>query len=246
MFTPYDILLVIVVSLQATTMAYLHHPMWKAFVYTLPLPFTFATLALGQPIDATNVLGMVLMLVFMNGVRVMHRRFQVPIFLAIAVGATLYCLVGWVTSEHVPRTDRAFWLAGVGTLLLARVLLRLQPYREEPGHRSPLPVWVKLPMISVVIIFLVLLKNQLHGFMTMFPMVGVIAAYEARHSLYTICRQIPILMFAMMALMMVCRLTQDELGLKLALAIGFLAYLSILLPITRHQWLANKRRGKNT
>lgn len=231
-----DILLVVAVSAQATLLAYLHHPMWKALVYTLPLPFTFAALALGQPIDATNVLGMVLMLGYMHAVRLLHSRMRVPIFLAITTSAISYCLIGWFAAGYVPGSDLAFWLSCAGTLVLASILLKIQRARKEPGHRSPLPVWLKVPMIASVIVILVLIKKDLQGFMTMFPMVGVIAAYEARHSLYTICRQIPVMMFAMVAMMMVCRLFQDGLGLAGSLAIGWLAYLGVLIPITRSRW----------
>lgn len=41
----------------------------------------------------------------------------------------------------------------------------------------------------------------LQGFMSAFPMLGVVAAYEARHSLWTLGRQVPIMMLALTPLL---------------------------------------------
>ena len=54
----WDIVLLAGVSLQVIILAYVHNPRWKAFMLLFPIPFTFSSLAVGQPIDATNVIGM--------------------------------------------------------------------------------------------------------------------------------------------------------------------------------------------
>jgi hypothetical protein len=59
--TLWDCLLIAVVSPQVALMAYLHHPRWKAFVLSLPLPFSVASLAVGRPVDATNIIGLILL-----------------------------------------------------------------------------------------------------------------------------------------------------------------------------------------
>ena len=69
---PWDLLLVIVISVQATVLAYLQQPRWKAFMLSLPVPFTLMVLAAGRPIDVTNVLGLFLLLLFTHGVRWLH------------------------------------------------------------------------------------------------------------------------------------------------------------------------------
>ena len=126
----------------------------------------------------------------------------------------------------------------LATLVLAVIVLRLFPHRDEQGHRSSLPVWTKLPIIVAVISLLVLIKSILYGFMTVFPMVGLVAAYEARHSLWTINRRIPVLMLAMVPMMIACRLAQDSIGLGLSLALGWIAFLSVLIPMTYSTWFA--------
>ena len=99
--------------------------------------------------------------------------------------------VGALVARRLPDHDAAFWLAASGCALLGAGLLWRLPQRDEPGHRSPLPVYLKVPIILMVVATLILIKGWLRGFVTVFPMVGVIAAYEARNSLWTMVCQIP-------------------------------------------------------
>jgi len=237
----WDVALIVAASLQATAIAYVHSPKWKALVLTFPIPFTLSSLALGRPVDATNVLGMVPLFLFTHGVRWMHYGWKVPILPAIVASALGYCAVGAAAAPFVPSSPAAFWVAAPAVFALGVAVHLLTRSRTEPGHRSPLPVWIKLPVIAGVILVLVLTKQFLLGFMTMFPMVGVVTAYEARHSLWTICRQIPIVMMVMTPTMVTCRLAQDKLGLGVALALGWCVFLAILIPITLRSHLLDKR-----
>ena len=232
----WDIMLVVVVSLQATVLAYLYDPKWKALVLNLPFPFTVASLALGQPIDATNVLGLSLLLIFTHSVRVFHYKFRLNIILSIILAASSYCLLGYGITVVLPQSETIFWVSSIGTLVIAALLLKILPHRNEQGHRSPLPVWIKLPAVSIVVIFLEIAKTILRGFMTVFPMVGVVAAYEARYSLWTIGRQIPVLMLTTTPMMMIIRLTQSSIGLGSSLALAWAVFAIILPLVTRLTW----------
>jgi hypothetical protein len=235
-FTPWDIALVAAVSIQATILAYLHRPRSKAFMLSLPIPFTFATLAVARPVDATNAAGLLVLLLFTHGVRLLHRRLGLPIVIAIVLSALGYCVAGTSLAAVLPPGDPAFWSVCAITAAIGGVLYWRTPHRDEPGHRSTLPVYIKLPIIAVVIVFLVLIKKHLHGFMTLFPMVGVIAAYEARHSLWTVCRQIPVVMLTLLPMIVTIRLVQPVRGLGPALVLGWLVFLLVLLPLTWRQW----------
>ena len=57
-------------------------------------------------------------------------------------------------SNRTPATDTAFWIAAVGTFALSALAWKLQPHRAEPGHRTSLPVWIKLPIIVACMIVL--------------------------------------------------------------------------------------------
>jgi len=79
----WDIALLIVVSIQATLVAYVRQPRAKALLVTFPFPFSLAYLSVGRPVDATNVLGMALLLLFVHGVRWLHVHGKRHIVLAI-------------------------------------------------------------------------------------------------------------------------------------------------------------------
>lgn len=234
MFTAYDIVLIIVVSVMGTAVAYVRHPEHKAFVLMLPLPFTLATLSLGRPVDATNVLGLGMLFCFSFGVWALHRRARWPILAAITFCAVSYCAIGALIARLRPTGDAAFWGATAVMLAAALTLTRALPYRAEPHHRTPLPLWIKLPAIALVITCLIAIKRHLGGFMTLFPMVGVVAAYEARHSLWTIVRRIPWIILTLTPMIVVIRLTQARVGLPAALAIAWPVFLTGLWLFRKH------------
>ena len=88
-----------------------------------------------------------------------------------------------------------------------------------------------------------LIKQHLGGFMTMFPMVGVVAAYESRNSLWTIVRRIPWVILIMTPTLAVIRLTQARVGLPAALALAWPLVL-VLLWLWRDRYMGeNGGRG---
>lgn len=230
----WDVVLVVVVSIQATILAYLHHPLWKGFMLLLPIPFTVAFLALGRSVDATNILGLVTLLIYTHGVRLLHDRMGVPIVLAIVLAAGGYCVIGGTVAQLVPPTDSAFAVSVAGSMALGAMLHLLLPDKQEPGHRSPLPIPVKLAIIIGVIGVLVILKQLLKGFMAVFPMVGVVGSYEARHSLWTMCRQIPLVMLMWVPMMVTLRVTQHRWGVGVSLVFAWIVLLFFLIPYMAH------------
>ena len=237
--TGWDILLIVVVSTQATVLAYLGRPHLKAFLLGLPVPFTLATLSLGHPIDSTNVLGLILLMGYHAGVYVLHARLRVPIVPTIAFCAAAYCGLATVIVPHLPRSPLAFWLSVVFVFAFGVALYRFMPSRDEPTHRTALPPYIKSPLVAGVILFIVIIKQQLQGFMTVFPMVSTVASYEGRHCLWTIMRQIPVLMITITPMMATIYLLEPNVGMGWALAGGWVVFLSILLPFTHFQWAAH-------
>lgn len=238
MFSPgyWDIVLIVGVSMQATAMAYIYHPRWKALLYSLPIPFTLASMSLGEPVGVTHVAGLLVLLSFFNIVRYLYQNRGWNIVVSIVVGALSYTVLGTLLARVLPHGKWAFWTMVSVCGVVGMMLFIKLPRRAEPGHRSPLPVWVKLPTVASVIVFLVLSKRYLSGFMPMFPMMGIITAYEGRHSLWTMSCQVPVLLLTFLPLMSVCRLTQPVLGLGPSLALGWPIHLITLSVITRWQW----------
>ena len=234
-FSPWDLALIVGVSLHATTIAYLHEPRWKALVLTLPVPFTLASQSVGLRVDATNVAALVLLMGYTCGVYLLHARWRAPIVPAVVLCAAGYCGLAALVAPHLPRSEAAFWALAATVFVAAVAAYRAMPLREEPGHRSPLPVYLKLPIIAGVIFILVIIKQHLHGFMTLFPMVGVVACYEGRHCLWTLCRQIPVLAMTLLPMMATMRLIYPVAGIGWALAAGWCVFLAVLIPFTRWQ-----------
>ncbi len=228
----WDITLLIVVSIQATSVAYARTPQTKALLVTFPLPTSFAYLALGQPVDATNMLGLALLMLFTHIVRWLHVFWNQHIIVAIVCAAFLYTLLGCAIAHLLPCHENGmFWMASGAVLLLGWALLWFQPPRDEPSHRSPLPIHLKLPIIMAVITGLILGKHWLQGFMTVFPMVGVVAAYEARHSLWTMSRQMSVIMLTIGVMLIAMHLAQPHTGQYGALAIGWLVFACALSAV---------------
>jgi hypothetical protein len=232
----WDLGLVAVVTLQVTVIAFLHEAKWKAFVYGLPFPFSLAMLALGTQVNVTHAAGLFFAIIFLHGVRIMHYRFRFSIVSSIAAGAGLCLVTGLIGSRMLPDSEAAFWIVLLASAAVSIALLTLVRYPYEPGYRSPLPLYIKLPIVAVVSLGLVVMKGQLLGFMTMFPMVGISAAYEMRHSLWTNCRQGPINSLIMVPMLIICRYAAEAVGTIPALLLGWAAIIAVLIPLTMLVW----------
>lgn len=229
-------MLLLTVVLQSSAIAYIYHPKWKALIASLPAPFTMAALAVGQPINAVNVTGMALILMFFHGMRILHQNRRWPIVPAIIIMTLAYCLIAMALVRVIPTSGAAFWISLCLLLPLVFWVQSRLPHQDEPGYRTALPLWIKLPIIMAVILIILVLKKQLQGFMTVFPMVSVIAVYEVRHSLRTMCRQMPIAIVTMMTMFVIIRLAEPWIGLRWAMLPCWIACMLLLTLFTRRQW----------
>ena len=152
-----------------------------------------------------------MLIVYYHAIRLFHRR--LPIVPSIGLGLGLYVLSSHMLLSIVPIQPASFPIS-VGIIgLLALALFLWQPPRSEPHHRTPLPVYLKLPTVIAVVGLLVYLKSTLQGFATLFPLVGVVGLYEARKGLWSVCRQAPVFALGMCALLTATYITQPLLGL---------------------------------
>ena len=232
----WDAILVLVVSLQTTALAYIAPPRAKAVILTMPFPFTVVTLSLGLHVNATNVLALVILFIYSHTIRLLHDRFGVPIVVAILLALATYIGLGWLAAQITPTGDTAFWIAVAVLYPLGLIMFFGTSPRAERAHRTALPVWVKLPIILVVVAILVTIKGNLGGFASLFPLVSVVGSYEARHCLWTMTRTIPLLTITVLPLLVTAHLTQDALGLGGGMLLGWAVFLTLFIPISLWQW----------
>lgn len=213
----WDVALIVVVAAMSTAVAYLPKPKHKAWFLMMPVPFTLAVLSVNQPIDASNVLAILVLFGYALTVWALHARWQWPIVVAIAVAAVGDAAVSCAIKPFVPTGNVAFAVAAAVTFSLGVLLAWRLPRREEPHHRTQLPPYVKIPVIAAVVTGLITAKSYFGGFLTVFPMVGLVAAYECRRSLWTVVRAIPWNMITLTPALTAMRLTQGRWGLPVAL-----------------------------
>lgn len=211
----------------ATVLAYTRQPAWKAALAMSPVPFSLATLALGLPVSTTHVLGLYTILLFYALIRWLYLRWRVPILPAIVVAALAYTGVGMGLKPFLPVTSQGFWLAIAATIVSGVMAYRWMPVRREPEHCSELPVVIKSLLVALVVVCVILLKKRLAGFAALFPVVGVIAAYESRHSLWTIMRAAALMMLTITPMMVVIRLATPYVGLGFAILLGWIVHVPV-------------------
>lgn len=236
-----DLLLILVVTGMAVGMGHVRSPRAKSLVYMLPLPFSLALIATGKGVDGTHMAGMLAVWAFVWVVWLLHLKLGLPILLADLLAIALHCGISFTLGALIPEQGpaEAFWFwAGAGLLLAGSVAGLLWHHPREPGHRSTLPVYVKAPLVLLIVLGILLAKQPLRGFMPSFPMVTVFAVYEARHSLRTLGHRFAIFAAGFIPLAIVLRLTLPEnpvppLGYLAPLALGWACYLPILILLDR-------------
>lgn len=221
----WDLLLIMMVSLQVVLAAYLYEPKWKAIMLTLPCPFTFASLSVGQPMSAVNVFAMIAMFLFMQTVRWLHVNYRFPIYFAIGLSVFCYICIGSMLSSFIPKTELWFWISCIVVFVFAFLMYSLLPAKAEIGDRTTLPIWLKLPLTVLLVSGLIWIKPKLLGAMTFFPMVGVFIAYEARKSLWTMGRQNAIVILTVLPMVITVHLCSPWIGLGFSLIWAWVIFL---------------------
>lgn len=237
----WDLMLVVVAVCHATVLTYTYDSRIKAVLIGLPTTFTVGVLAVGRSVDATNVLALLLLVVFTNAVRLFYEKLKLNIVASIVASALVYCVSGALLNRVVPNSSAAFWISVGLALVVALAIHVSMPPRDEPGHRTSMGIWAKLPLIILVVCALLAVKSQLQGFITLFPTVSILASYEARNSLYTMSRQMPVLIVTLTAMLVACRLSQGVIGIGPALVVGWLAFTLLFVPLTISTWCNTAR-----
>ena len=229
----WDLLLIIVVTGMAVITAYIENPQKKTFILMLPIPFSIAVLSLGIPIDATNVIALLVLNLYYHIVRILHYRIGLNIVSSIIIGAASYCVIGAGLAQIIPETSSAFWISCALVLCINLIIFRLLPNRDEPGNITSLSIFIKAPLTAAIVFVIILIKSYLLGFMTFFPMVGVFATYESRKSLWTTCKSIPVISITMTVMLIIIKISEISQSTNTSLLIGWVGLLVLLIPYFR-------------
>lgn len=202
----------------------------KALIYSLPIPMTLALIATGGHVDASHIIGLLLVALFLWFVTFLKSK-GMHIVAADIVSALTYICVGYVL---VTYTDIPFYVAVLG--FVALWVLFVASYRDkrftEPSKKvAKVHPILKFPIVSIIAFALLNLKTLLSGIVVTFPFSGVFAVVETQHMLRTLSAT-----FARNSLGMLVFFTTihiaDNLGLVAKLALGWAVYLVALKLIT--------------
>ncbi|HSQ41948.1 MAG TPA: hypothetical protein VLM37_06695 [Fibrobacteraceae bacterium] len=229
----FDWLLILCVSVFGTFSSKVRDPQIKAVFATVPVPFSLVWLAVGLPVASSNVAGSFLILAYVHGVRILHDRAHVPIIPSIAFGIALYAGIGALLAHRIPDNLSVFLFLSALSLLSGALILVFQNYRSGVFYRTPLPPLPKFVSIFCVVTGLVWIKGLLVGFAPFFPLMNSVISYEARHSLPTQCRQIPVFMVAASPMLVWMRFAECSWNWPRGwvLATGVTLYMLVFLPL---------------
>jgi len=243
-FTFYDWLLILCVTAFGTVSSFVRDPQIKSVFATVPVPFSLGYLAVGLPIMGANIVGAFLLLAYAHTARILHDRFKWPIVPSIAVGVSTYVLIGAFFAKRVPAGGLLFVSLCVMCSLCGIFLLWKQDYHAGVQYRTPLHPLPKACAIFSVVVVLAMLRHFLLGFTPFFPIMNSVTSYEARHSLATQCRQIPVFLVPAGFMLGLMRYLEVTVGVARCwvLTSGVLLYLTIFIPI--NAWVRKKTLGE--
>jgi hypothetical protein len=222
-----------VVTLQICLLAYTYRPAPKAFIASMPVPFTAAVLSTGQRIDFTHAAGMFTLILFILLAIHLHRDRGLNLPLAEGAAVLAYCGIALVLNRAVPEGRASFFCFLVLSWAACLCLLKLLPPRAEPGHRSDLPLYLKVPVVAGLVLVMVGLKQHFSGFVAGFPYVTVFAVYEMRTCLRTLTRQMIRFVLCFNFMVLLLYLLQDRMRPALLFACGWAVFFAAMLPVRR-------------
>src|SRR5262245_14074108 len=90
------------VAVTVLTIATVRSIRWRALVYAMPVPITLVLLTTSARVDGSQLLGVLLLNVFVAVVALLHGRARWHILLADAAGVAVYLGVGWPIAQLSP------------------------------------------------------------------------------------------------------------------------------------------------
>lgn len=214
------------IGLIIFTMSLLKRGHLKALVYSLPIPITIALVATNGHVNETNVIGLIILCLFLWATYWQVNR-SVNIYLADILASIGYVAIGYIAISYI----KASFLAASLVYLITWLLFILF-YRHEAEKKTELPAKIqpilKLPVVTLLAFVLLSLKSHLAGIVVTFPFSGVFAVVESRRTLRTLAAVFTRNSIAILALFLAMYYL-DSINFGLRILAGWLVYLGVLM-----------------
>lgn len=155
---------------------------WRALVYAIPIPITLVIATTATRIDGSQLLGVLLLNVFVAVVTLLHSRAGWHILLADAGGVAAYLGLAWLIATLAP-------IPFVPTLAVVCLLWLLTMVILRPGDETtaaPDPPDERLAKVATVVgssLLIVAVGRLINGLAVTFPYSGVLVVIETRQHL---------------------------------------------------------------
>jgi hypothetical protein len=235
----------VVVTLVVWAVSLVRSVRLRALIYSLPLPITLVLLTTHIRVAAQQLVGVVLLNLFVATVAWAHHRLRWHILLADLTGISVYIAGSWALLRAGPLPF-APTLAATITIWAIVVALHQRMARRQPAPthqrqaptrpgRRVLPTLGKLLVLALGALLTVGLGQLLQGMVVTFPYSGVLVVIETRRDLVEFRTHFARNSLALLAFITAYYLTQDT-SRYLAVTTGWAAFLAcaLLLHLT-HQ-----------
>jgi hypothetical protein len=215
----------------------------RALIYSLPLPISLVLLTTHLRVGAQQLVGVVLLNVFVATVAWAHQRLRWHILLADLTGIAVYLVGSWAVLHAGPLPFAPILAATVAAwaivVALHRPMARAQqdPTRHDPTRpsqaevspgRRALRTVGRLVVLAIGALVTVGFGRLLQGMVVTFPYSGVLVVIETRRDLAEFRAHFARNSVALLAFVAAYYLTQDV-SRYLALAAGWAAFLACAL-----------------
>jgi len=219
-----------VITLVILLIASVREGRLRAIIYGLPLPITTALIATKSQIDASHVIGLFLLCVFLWLVFFFYKKRNLTIIASDILSATIYVILGFFLIRIISID---FWKMVFFYLLFWIIyLLRYQP-KYEQGSKSPIKPLIKGGLVFVISLCLLLLKSILRGVVVTFPFSGIFAVVEAKDTLYTLAGEFTKNSLSILVFFIIVNVLSPKIGYYQSILLGWLFYFPILLLLQK-------------
>ncbi len=161
----------------------------RALVYAMPLPITLVLVVTATRVDGSQLLGVLLLNVFVAVVTLITTRVGWHILIADAAGVAAYVALAWPIAQLAPIPFLPTLALVCLLWLLAQAILR--PDREATSAAAPSASPARVAKIAAVVgssLFIVAAGRLINGLAVTFPYSGVLVVVETRRHLGAFAR----------------------------------------------------------